>query len=68
MTAHLNYMTGRFVLSEHLVPAGNQQFYHIYDGELILGETLVPKLGGGGGGQTLFDLASLDLQFANSLS
>jgi len=65
MTTHLDYVTGRFVLSEHLVPAGNQQFYHIYDGDFVLGETLVPGLGGGGG---LFLDASLDLNFAENLS
>ena len=63
MTTHLDYVTGRFVLSEHLVPAGNQQFYHIYDGDFILGETLVPGLG-----KNLFLDASLDLNFAKNLS
>jgi hypothetical protein len=63
MTTHLDYVTGRFVLSEHLVPAGNQQFYHIYDGDFILGETLIPGLG-----KDLFLDASLDLNFAENLS
>jgi hypothetical protein len=65
MTTHLDYITGRFVLSEHLVPAGNKQFYHVYDGGLILGETLVPKLGNGS--EPSSD-ATLDLNFAENLS
>lgn len=63
MSAHLNALTGQFLLSEQLIPAGKDQFYDLQNGGIVLGDLLVPKLG-----NTLFDGATLDLHFANDKS
>ena len=63
MSAHFNALTGQFLLSEQLIPAGKGQFYDLQNGGIAFGDFLVPKLG-----KTLFDDATLDLNFAESLS
>ena len=63
MSAHFNALTGQFLLSEQLIPAGKGQFYDLSNGNIVFGDLLVPKLG-----KTLFDDATLDLNFAENLS
>ena len=63
MSAHFNALTGQFLLSEQLIPAGKGQFYDLQNGNIVFGDLLVPKLG-----KTLFDDATLDLNFAKNLS
>ena len=44
MSVHFNYATGRSVLSEQLIPIGNNQYYDIYEGQIVFSRGLVPSL------------------------
>ena len=44
MSVHFNYATGRSVLSEQLIPIGNNQYYDIYAGQIVFSRGLVPSL------------------------
>jgi len=63
MSAHFNALTGQFLLSEQLIPAGSGQHYDLQNGGIVFSDLLVPKLGG-----TLFDDATLDINFAENKS